>query len=215
MFRFFFWQKMKILRNRNFGNFEILEDFQNFEILKLSKFRFFKIFIFCQKKIWKYFSFFSKIFFVLKKKYFRKIFLPISIQNFPRIPKIVLRKPCDEPKHAKTSTIVCLILYIVLGRPGPYSGGPGTPPQIDDAIDTNMKYRIWNFSPPSVFFSYLSSLLSPSLSPNGAVCDVIRQIKKILTRNQEWKCLPAPTRGVGRSRRLNWQLRTVILFYKQ
>ena len=137
------------------------------------------------------FQFFQDFFLVLKKIYFRKIFLPISIQNFPRIPKIVLRKPCEESKHAKTSTIVCLILYIVLGRPGPYSGGPGTPPQIDDAIDTNMKYRIWNFPPPSVFFSYLSSWWSPSLSPNGAVCDGVLQIKKILTRNQEWKCLPS------------------------
>ena len=169
------FEKSKFWKFRNFGRF--------------SKFWNFEIFIFCQKKIWKYFYFFPRFFLVLKKIYFRKIFLPISIQNFLRIPKIVLRKPCDEPKHAKTSTIVCLILYIVLGRPETYSGGPGTPPQIDDAIDTNMKYRILNFPPPSVFFSYLSSWWSPSLSPNGAVCDVIRQIKKILTRNQEWECL--------------------------
>ena len=174
---------MKILKNRNFEilkiskfqNFENLPKFRNFQNFDFSKFSFF-----VRKKKLKIFSFCSKIFFlVLKKIYFRKIFLPISIQNFPRIPKIVLRKPCEESKHAKTSTIVCLILYIVLGRPETYSGGPGTPPQIDDAIDTNMKYRIWNFSPPSVFFSYLSSWWSPSLSPNGAVCDVIRQIKNI------------------------------------
>ena len=166
---------MKFLRNRNFGNFEILEDFQNFEILIFQYFHFLS-----EKNLKICFNFFQDFFLVSKKIYFRKIFLPISIQNFPRIPKIVLRKPCEESKHAKTSTIVCLILYIVLGRPEPYSGGPGTPPQIDDAIDTNMKYRIWNFSPPSVFFSYLSSWWSPSLSPNGAVCDVIRQIKKII-----------------------------------
>ena len=175
---------MKILKNQNF---KILKIFQNFEISKISisqNFHFLS-----EKKTKNIFILFQDFFLVLKKIYFRKIFLPISIQNFPRIPKIVLRKPCDEPKHAKTSTIVCLILYIVLGRPGPYSGGPGTPPQIDDAIDTNMKYRIWNFPPPSVFFSYLSSWWSPSLSPNGAVCDGILQIKKILTRNQEWKCL--------------------------
>ena len=30
----------------------------------------------------------------------------MSIQNFPKIPNIVLRKPCDEPKHAKTPTLV-------------------------------------------------------------------------------------------------------------
>ena len=166
---------MKILRNRNFGNFEILEDFQNFEILIFQNFDFLS-----EKNLKIFFIFFQDCFLVLKKIYFQKIFLPISIQNFLRIPKIVLRKPCDEPKHAKTSTIVCLILYIVLGRPGPYSGGPGTPPQIDDAIDTNMKYRILNFPPPSVFLSYLSSWWSPSLSPNGAVCDVCRQIKNII-----------------------------------
>ena len=165
---------MKILKNQNF---KILKIFQNFEISKISISQNFHFFV--RKKKLKIFSVCSKIFFGLEKIYFRKIFLPISIQNFPRIPKIVLRKPCEESKHAKTSTIVCLILYIVLGRPEPYSGGPGTPPQIDDAIDTNMKYRIWNFPTPSVFFSFLSSWWSPSLSPNGAVCDVIRQIKNI------------------------------------
>ena len=41
------------------------------------------------------------MFFVMKK-YFQKCFLPMSTQNFPKIPKIILRKPCDEPKHAKT-----------------------------------------------------------------------------------------------------------------
>ena len=165
---------MKILKNQNF---KILKIFQSFEISKIS---ISQNFHFLSEKNLKTFSFFPKKNLVLKKIYFRKIFLPISIQNFPRIPKIVLRKPCEESKHAKTSTIVCLILYIVLGRPETYSGGPGTPPQIDDAIDTNMKYRIWNFSPPSVFFSYLSSWWSPSLSPNGAVCDVPRQIKNII-----------------------------------
>ena len=34
----------------------------------------------------------------------------MSTQNFLRIPKIVLRKPCDEPKHAKTSTLVFVYL---------------------------------------------------------------------------------------------------------
>ena len=33
----------------------------------------------------------------------------MSTQNFLRIPKIVLRKPCDEPKHAKTSTLVFFV----------------------------------------------------------------------------------------------------------
>ena len=42
------------------------------------------------------------IFFYLEKNISEKYFLPISTQNFPRIPKIVLRKPYDAPKHAKT-----------------------------------------------------------------------------------------------------------------
>ena len=57
---------MKILRNRNFGNFEILEDFQNFEILKFS--------FFVRKKSENIFIF-SKIFFWSWKKYiFKKYF---------------------------------------------------------------------------------------------------------------------------------------------
>ena len=55
----------------------------------------------------------------------------MSIQNFPKIPKIALRKSCDEPKHAKTShkrrglimlrpgrdnEIAVLRLYLLLSR---------------------------------------------------------------------------------------------------
>ena len=61
--------------------------FQNFEISK--------IWIFQKKS--EFFSFF------ILRNIFKKCFLPISTQNFSRIPKIVLRKPCGEPKHAKTS----------------------------------------------------------------------------------------------------------------
>jgi len=45
---------------------------------------------------------------VLKNIFWKK-FLPMSTQNFLRIPKIVLRKLCDEPKHAKTSTLVFFV----------------------------------------------------------------------------------------------------------
>ena len=51
--------------------------------------------------------------------------------NDPKIPKITLRTACDHYKitnsehEEKLSDF--LILYISLGRPGPYSGGPGTP----------------------------------------------------------------------------------------
>ena len=113
-FKIFFWKKIfffeiqkkswKFLKKTksiffwifwNFENFKIL-NFGNFEILKFSKFWFFKIFIFfVRKKSENSFKFFQDFFLVLKKIYFRKIFLPISIQNFPRIPKIVLRKPCE------------------------------------------------------------------------------------------------------------------------
>ena len=35
----------------------------------------------------------------------------MSTQNFLGIPKIVLRKPCDEPKHTKTSPL-CFFVYL-------------------------------------------------------------------------------------------------------
>ena len=66
IFSFFFWQKMKILRNRNFGNFEIFEDFQNFEILIFQNFHF------LSEKNLKIFFNFVKIFFGLEKNIFSK-----------------------------------------------------------------------------------------------------------------------------------------------
>ena len=77
----------------------------------------FKILIFqnfhflIRKKSENIFYFFQELFFCLEKIYFRNIFSPMSIQNFFRIPKIILRKPCDEPNYAKTSTIVCLHIW--------------------------------------------------------------------------------------------------------
>ncbi len=35
------------------------------------------------------------------KDFSKNVFLPISTQKFPKIPKIILRNPCDEPKHTK------------------------------------------------------------------------------------------------------------------
>ena len=72
-----------MLKFQNFGNF------QNF-------------LLFFSEKNLKYFHF-SRFSLVLKTYFQKKRFLPISTQNFPRIPKIVLRKPCDAPKHTKTS----------------------------------------------------------------------------------------------------------------
>ena len=67
---------------------------------------------FCSGKNQKYFSkfFFAKMIWSWKNSFWKK-FLPMSTQNFLRIPKIVLRKLCDEPKHAKTSTLVFLYIW--------------------------------------------------------------------------------------------------------
>ena len=74
--------KFSIFDFRNFRNF----DFRNFEKSKKSR-----------NLIFFFKDFFRHDFF-LSWKYF----LPISTRKFPKIPKIVLRKSCDEPKHAKT-----------------------------------------------------------------------------------------------------------------
>ena len=80
------------------------------QLFEFSTFRFSKFQFLVWKKIWKLFSkfFFAKFFWSWKNIFWKK-FLPMSTQNFLRIPKIVLRKPCDEPKHAKTSTLVFFV----------------------------------------------------------------------------------------------------------
>ena len=92
-----------------------------------SKNWFFKILIFCSEKNPIIFSkfFFAKIFWCRKNIFWKK-FLPVSTQNFLRIPKIVLRKPCDEPKHAKTSTLALLYIWNT-GNTHPVTT-PGSPP---------------------------------------------------------------------------------------
>ena len=40
---------------------------------------------------------FLEIFFDIEKYYFWKYFFTMPIQNFPKIPKIPLRNPCDAP----------------------------------------------------------------------------------------------------------------------
>ena len=45
--------------------------------------------------------FFEKMF-SSRKKFSEIFWTPMSIQNFPKIPKIILRKSADEPKDAKT-----------------------------------------------------------------------------------------------------------------
>ena len=48
---------------------------------------------------------FFQDFFLFRKKSSEKIFLSISIRNFPRIPKIILRNSCDEYKDPKNKKI--------------------------------------------------------------------------------------------------------------
>jgi len=63
---------------------------------------------------------FSQKIFELEKIFSWKIFFPISIQNFPRIPKITLRNSCDEykgPKNEKT-------LFLCIKSTDPTSGQP-------------------------------------------------------------------------------------------
>ena len=44
---------------------------------------------------------FFENFFHLEKIFFEKNFSPMSMQNFPRNPKIILRKLCDKAKDTK------------------------------------------------------------------------------------------------------------------
>ena len=46
-------------------------------------------------------QYFSRKFFHLEKNFSKIFWTPMSIQNFPKIPKIILKKSCDEPKDAK------------------------------------------------------------------------------------------------------------------
>ena len=129
-FQIFFWQKNQNFEKSKFWKFQNFGRFLKFQNFEIPKFWFFKILIFCQKKIWNIFKFFSRTFFGLEKICFQKIFSPMSIQNFFRIPKIVLRKSCDEPNYAKTSTIVCLyiwntrIIHLITSSKPPLPWGP-------------------------------------------------------------------------------------------
>ena len=66
--------------------------------------------------------------------------------------------------------------------------------------EKSINYAISRFPPASFFFSYLSTWWSPSFSPNRAICDGPRRIKKIRLRNQEWKCLRQVSNQFGWTR---------------
>ena len=51
----------------------------------------------------KYFCFFAQIFFSFWKNIFSNLFFTISIRNFPKIPKIVLRKLREQGKNTKST----------------------------------------------------------------------------------------------------------------
>ena len=116
-----FWNLWKILvRHGHFFLTTFFFEMKNF-LEKIENLVFWKIFIFSIEKLifssknftwknrffyWKNenfskksFSIFFKKIFHLEKKKFSKIFLSISIRNFPKIPKIALRKSCDACKH--------------------------------------------------------------------------------------------------------------------
>ena len=88
--------------NRNVENFEISRKNRDFEIFDFRNFRNFDFRNFEKSKKIPKFDIFFKDFFRHDFFCLEKYFLPISTRNFPKIPKIVLRKSCDEPKHAKT-----------------------------------------------------------------------------------------------------------------
>ena len=88
----FFWIRNPI-ENQKFWNFENFENFRNFAFSKFWKSKIFEISIF---------SFFllknlkkPMLFFDIENIFFPKCFFTMSIQNFPKIPKITLRKSCD------------------------------------------------------------------------------------------------------------------------
>ena len=123
---FFLTKNQNFEKSKFWGNFE----FWNFENLEIPKILIFQNFDFLSEKNLKIFSNFPQDFFGLEKIFFKKLFSPMSIQNFFRIPKIVLRNSCDEPNYAKTSTIVCLyiwntrIIHLITSSKPPLPWGP-------------------------------------------------------------------------------------------
>ena len=93
-FSIFFEKKYRISKN---------------EISKNQKCDFFEIQNFQNQKIFFKTKIFKMFFYV-----FRKIFSPVSIQKFPRNPKIKLRTLCDELKDTKTSLTKLIVLYPIV-----------------------------------------------------------------------------------------------------
>ena len=101
----FFRNTKKSRKNRELCFCMIFHDFLRFSMVFLSNLL--RETIENLKKSWKIMKnkivSFSRIFFYLEKTFFRKIFFAISIPNFPRNPKIILRKSCNEFKVVKNN----------------------------------------------------------------------------------------------------------------
>ena len=108
----FFSKHVQIFFQNKNWNFEKSKSWK-FEKLKFSNFQLFEFLIFqnfnfCfEKNLEIFFEFFLHELFLILKNIFWKYFLPVPTKKILRIPKIVVRKSCDEPKHVKTSTLVC------------------------------------------------------------------------------------------------------------
>ena len=108
--KFDFWSKKNSMKKLlKIQNFEISKNFR--KIFEISKFwifiDFFNENFFDQKSI--FFGpkfFFDKTFSdFFRRKFCRSIFfrVPISIPNFPKIPKIILRTACDRSKNTNST----------------------------------------------------------------------------------------------------------------
>ena len=101
--KLFFWNTKKSRKNRELFFFVIFHDISRFSMVSLSNLlrETIENLEISWKITKKHNSRFFRDFFVFQKKSFEKIFSPISIRNFPRIPKISLRNSCDEYKNRK------------------------------------------------------------------------------------------------------------------
>ena len=105
----YFWKNSTFWHFENFWNFEIFENFENF--WDFENFEFFWDY----RKFKKNRNFLIDFFF--QPKHFRVFFWwPIPIPNFPKIPKITLRKSCDEFKDVKIRLFEILVYLYVAAR---------------------------------------------------------------------------------------------------
>ena len=110
--RFFLYQFFGGNLRKTQWKIEIFEiskfwNFQNFRFSKFPKMFSSKNVVFFKKRFPRFFV--AKMF-CLRKLFFENYFSSISIRNFPRIPKIILRKPSDQFKYTKNTNYKFSIL---------------------------------------------------------------------------------------------------------